>query len=370
MRHGLAHGHLSWRLDLGWYNRLMPISRRFARFSLKSVKWLLLPKYSPGILLVILLLISSACAPVPPVTPIPTETPLPLDLTPYVQIPSPSPRMATPTPTPQPTPTLVPTPTATPFLYKIVEGDTLGAIAGRYGVTLDELLTANPGVDPRLLTIGKELVIPLRGTGQVDAPISGLPTPAPVLIQAELLRCWAEMQTHGTICLLPASNLTDMGLEDVAAQVTLYDGDGKVVGTGTAALPIQLLPQGEKALLVLRFSETIPEVHYGVAQVTRALQVNPGDLRYLPIEVDEGTIHLSENGLQARVSGKLVFDPVESVNVRVLVIGLDAFGAVVGYRVWEASPTSDTPVPLEFAVQVYGFEPIVTMDWIAQAALP
>lgn len=44
--------------------------------------------------------------------------------------------------------------------YTIRSGDTLGAIADRNGVALDNLIAANPGVDPRRLRVGGRLVIP------------------------------------------------------------------------------------------------------------------------------------------------------------------------------------------------------------------
>ncbi len=45
--------------------------------------------------------------------------------------------------------------------YVIVAGDTLLGIAERNGLSLDELLLANPGIDARFLSIGQELSIPL-----------------------------------------------------------------------------------------------------------------------------------------------------------------------------------------------------------------
>ncbi len=46
--------------------------------------------------------------------------------------------------------------------YTIQPGDTLGAIAAQHGVSVDDLITANPGIDPQRLQIGAEIVIPPR----------------------------------------------------------------------------------------------------------------------------------------------------------------------------------------------------------------
>ena len=45
--------------------------------------------------------------------------------------------------------------------HTVVQGDSLWAIAGDYGVTLEALLAANPGIkNPNLISIGQEVVIP------------------------------------------------------------------------------------------------------------------------------------------------------------------------------------------------------------------
>jgi LysM repeat protein len=70
--------------------------------------------------------------------------------------------MASPTPTPAATPTPAPpSPTPAPArTYVVQEGDTLGAIAAAYGVSIEALMTANGIQDSDVILIGQELVIP------------------------------------------------------------------------------------------------------------------------------------------------------------------------------------------------------------------
>jgi nucleoid-associated protein YgaU len=82
---------------------------------------------------------SATPSPTPPPTPRPTPTPVP----------------ATPAPTPIPTP--APTPVRT---YTVAEGDTLAAIADRFGTTTSALQAANGIDDPDEIVIGQVLVIP------------------------------------------------------------------------------------------------------------------------------------------------------------------------------------------------------------------
>jgi LysM repeat protein len=73
---------------------------------------------------------------------------------------------ATPTPSASPTSDVSPSPTPTPepeaVLYRVKSGDTLGKIAGIYQISIDVILSANPTIDRKSLTIyvGQELIIP------------------------------------------------------------------------------------------------------------------------------------------------------------------------------------------------------------------
>jgi LysM repeat protein len=80
-----------------------------------------------------------------------------------------APVAAPPVPNAAPTPTTMPpaattTTTApssdTPKKYTVVKGDSFSKIAGKYGVSVSALESANPGIDPKKLQVGKDLVIP------------------------------------------------------------------------------------------------------------------------------------------------------------------------------------------------------------------
>ena len=60
--------------------------------------------------------------------------------------------------------------------YVVAAGDTLGAIADKFGISLTQLEAFNPGVDPARLQIGQTLKIPKPG--QTPGP-SSTPTPQP-----------------------------------------------------------------------------------------------------------------------------------------------------------------------------------------------
>jgi hypothetical protein len=100
-----------------------------------------------------------AQTPSPSITPSPSATPTPMPTAP--DSPTPSPR---PTPTAAP-PTAAPTPEPTPAVtpqqtYTVARGDTLAAIAQRFGTSVAALEAANGIEDPDEIFVGQVLVIP------------------------------------------------------------------------------------------------------------------------------------------------------------------------------------------------------------------
>ena len=69
---------------------------------------------------------------------------------------------ATLTVTPGPTATATPRPAPTPFMHQVQSGETLLSIAGKYGVTVEDLQSAN-GLSDVLIRIGEDLYIPRNG---------------------------------------------------------------------------------------------------------------------------------------------------------------------------------------------------------------
>jgi LysM repeat protein len=83
---------------------------------------------------------------------------------------------ATETPTGRVTPA-TPATRPTPVVYVVEEGDTLGAIAIRFDVSVEALQSANGIDDPARLRVGQELVIPVEGSEPVAVrTATGTPT--------------------------------------------------------------------------------------------------------------------------------------------------------------------------------------------------
>ncbi|MGD8966531.1 MAG: LysM domain-containing protein [Anaerolineae bacterium] len=89
---------------------------------------------------------------------------------------------ASATPTSTPVPTFTPTPLP-PRAHSVQEGETMSDIAKLYGITVDEILTLNPDVDPELIRADQVLLIPAAPpTPATPQPGAATTTPGGFLI--------------------------------------------------------------------------------------------------------------------------------------------------------------------------------------------
>lgn len=109
----------------------------------------------------------------------------------------------------------------------IQPGDTLYAIAQAYGVTVESILEANPGVDPRSLRVGQRLCIPSACSGGAPA---GSETIRAMQRDIDMLKQESEVQkTHesnygSSTATTRAVQVTESAIRFEAAPVT-FTGD-------------------------------------------------------------------------------------------------------------------------------------------------
>jgi LysM repeat protein len=83
--------------------------------------------------------------------------------------PPPTPTTITPAPTATPVPA-TPTPAAGPTRYKVLAGDSVAAIAAKYGASIKDVISANNLDASGRLSIGQELLIPVAGPSGGPGP--------------------------------------------------------------------------------------------------------------------------------------------------------------------------------------------------------
>ncbi|HSO13057.1 MAG TPA: LysM peptidoglycan-binding domain-containing protein [Anaerolineales bacterium] len=264
----------------------------------------------------------TACAPQPT-----ASTPRPADLLPYLTA-----TRSTPQLTPEGlVPLKTPLPSPTPFTYTVKSGDTISSIALQFGVSIDDLIAANPEVSPSAMPIGTALKIP----SNPDNP-SGEPTPTPAPFIVEQIECYLT-SGKGMWCFVLIHNDFSDFMENVSAQVTLVDSKEMFIATQTALLPLNILPPDTSLPLAVYFPPDIPLDAKPQVQILTAIRLSPNESRYLPATINNTLVQINSEGHFADISGEVRL-PAESnaaTQIWVAAVAYDESGRVVGVKRWE-----------------------------------
>ena len=124
-------------------------------------------------------------------------------------------------------PTITPTPTD--VYYEVRANDDMGGIAYFYGISVADLMTANPDVDPRAMVVGMQLLIPITPSPPPTTAAtseSAQATAAPT--EEELTQAAPDCYLDGLggmWCFALYENNSERALENVSAVITLGEGD-------------------------------------------------------------------------------------------------------------------------------------------------
>lgn len=152
------------------------------------------------------------------------------------------------------------------FIYVIQPGDTYYLIAARYGVTVDALIRANPGVDPNRLMVGQRICVP------TVAPPPVPPRTCAILLAARGTAIatnaggvvWVRTDQTGTTQLMVSTaNLPEPTVEPYRA-ILSWPG-------GTATIPLVPVP-GLVGVLVGSAMLALPSIAF----TSGAIDVFPG----------------------------------------------------------------------------------------------
>jgi LysM repeat protein len=276
-----------------------------------------------------------------------------------------------PTLTPTATPTPPPLPTPTPFIHIISEGDTMIGIAGYYGVSLDALTVANPGVNPNYLSVGAELIIPLETAedGGPDAPASSDPGVLPVT--GGEVSCLPD-RAGGMWCFWPVANTTDQPAENLAGVIRLYDDSGEAQWSKPGYSLLNLVRPGETITLGVYFKPPLPNWSSVQGQITSATAANRVEDRYLETEIlAVNTQPVGQGGHTVEVSGTVEVNGLGEEELPaylwLLAVAYDDDGQVVGLRRWEA-PADALGESTDFEFLIYSAgRPIDRVEVLTEA---
>lgn len=271
------------------------------------------------------LAITAACGQVVTVAPTPTPEPT-ATIALAVVNPTDEPT-ATPAPY-TPAPTATPTITPTPVFHTIVAGESLLAIANRYGVSVAALQDANGILDPRALQIGGQLIIPREEDAIIAADATPTPTPMPVAV--ENLH-FSENAIGGLWVLGEVMNGSETALEQVRVGVTLLGEEGNEIGQAQGLVALDLVSPGERAPFAILFGEVPDKFEQYRAYALSAVPGYVGSY-YRDLQV-EGLNTESERYASYTVSGVVRnTGPEEAVSVQVVLTAYDPLDRVIAMR--------------------------------------
>lgn len=259
----------------------------------------------------------------------------------------------TPTPTNAATPTPMPTATPTPRSHVVRANEDLWGIAIRYGLTLEDLLTANPTIDPSFLSIGASLNIPASlytPTPDADNP----PLPTPIGLTVGLHACYPSAE-GGLWCFMTVINRQEYAVEGLSTAIHLYDRTSGEIRSLTAYAPLnQVLPGGEMALSAY-FPAPLPVSYDLSVELLTALPVPPASGRFLSVQQPGTEVVIAPDGLSAAASGTFQLgDPAAAASrLQAAAIAYAADGRVTGIRQWELNEPLSGTAQADFGITVY-----------------
>jgi LysM repeat protein len=277
------------------------------------------------VLLVILSTLMGGCGQLitpPPegtsVVAVPTPTPLATVARPATFTPAPA------TPAPTPTPTVTPT----PIVYRVQSGDTLLAIAAKFGISAEAIQETNGIVDPRRLQIEQELIIP-RPEEEAEQPPTPTPTPPPMKIQ----RLSFQQTPAGSLWALgEIYNLGSDPISEVMIQVSLFDGSGRLLAGETAFPQLDVVSPGQAVSFAILFTDPPRQFAQYQAVVLAGVPMSPNTRYYLDLVASD----LQGKAIDAaryQVKGALQnIGTSDAENLRLLVTAYDDQDHVVAVR--------------------------------------
>jgi LysM repeat protein len=298
-----------------------------------------------------------------------------------------SPTQATPTPSPsatlfpfapasitptneqvQPIYTAIPSPgpTPTPFVHIVQKDDTLLGIAILYGVSLEEIMAANPEINPRILSIDQEILVPsLEG----DVPGGLIPTATPIPLQLAPVLCYPTLSEQSW-CISSVYNVGEFWLEGVSAIITIFNPDGEQINAELAHAPLNLLPPGFTMPLGVMFSQS---VDLAVATTNSSFLAQTIEGRYVLMVVDWEINADQSSDLGTIVSGSVQVSPDNEFGtdeVGMLVTAFDQNGNVVGFRKWDRTESVAIGESFEFEIEVFSLGPPIARVEVLVEAFP
>jgi LysM repeat protein len=263
-----------------------------------------------------------------------------------------------------PTETPLPLPTSTPKIVTLKSGDTLWTIAAKAGLTIDQILAANPDVDAHSLKIGMKIIIPAA-----DANITpSAPTPTPISVLINEPRCMPSL-TGGLYCFASVENNQEFILQNLSAQFTLTNSDTGETQVQPALLPLNHLTEGSSLPMFAYFAPPVVENYHLQIQLTSAAQDNAASSTYLPVTISNTITDIATDGLSAKVAGSVTVNSKAS-RFWIAAVAYDGDGNITAVRQYDKKTDLAAGASAEYQLYIYSIAGKMTKVMVYGEATP
>jgi LysM repeat protein len=276
-------------------------------------------------------------------------------------------QIATATPVDQPTITPTALPTATPMIITLKAGDTLWTIAAKAGLTKEQILAANPDLNPYSLKVGMQVVVPAAGTAANVTPEA--PTPTAVAVVVEEPKCTPSL-TGGLYCFAVVHNDLGFTVQGVDAQFILSNSDTNEMQVQPAMLPLNHLQTGADLPLFAYFTPPVAANYSVQVQLFSALPDSSPDSTLVALTLNQPQTNISSDGYSASVEG-IVSTQAKASKFWIAAVAYDTDGNVVAVRQYSKEVDLSADTSAKYKLYVYSIAGKITRVAVfGEAAAP
>jgi LysM repeat protein len=251
--------------------------------------------------------------------------------------------------------TPISSPSPTPFRYSVKRGDTFTSIAFVHGVNLNDLIAANPDVDPNFLTIGMTITIPFSKTHSIP-PLN----PTPIPLSYEVPTCYPT-QVGGLWCIVEVVNIQPFDIENLSARFSITSNELNEEIYQVAYCPINVLPPNLKIPLMAYFETPIPSEYQAQVEILSVIPKSKETERYLTPIIQNQDIKFSENFKKATILGEFkILEDQDATKIWIVAVAYSKNGEPVGVRKWETSTLLQAGEKRSFKIYLYSLGPQIS----------
>jgi len=252
------------------------------------------------------------------------------------------------------TPITIPTeqplfPSPTPFKHVIQPGDTLFWIALKYNISLDRLVSANPGIDTRILSVGTQLNIPF----ETDEDLS-IPTPTPYPVSVNTPTCLLT-NDGGMWCFSDIHNNQGLSLENISVALNLYSDENKLMQSYIAIPPLNYLFPDQTIPVATFIPPPLPEGYQVTAILITSL---PSEREAALTEILDPEISYNDDKTITEITGSVRVEEFTTDENQVWVAAVAySDGYPVGIRKWISAGELQPGEDIVFEMNLYSLGP-------------